>query len=179
MATRRWIGAALGLTLAVAFSLLWHFAAPLGPIATSVSDGETSSLSILGYSYAFAERGPHWRDSSMIISVVTLCSALAAAEARNRFDCNNTNASNQRCTWWPLPTSVVLAIAVWTVATINPPASGGIDMVHPDSIAAQLSRSPAFRDSSTVFLIECLAVSIVIGAVFAVGLRVADGHKRS
>ncbi|OZC51068.1 hypothetical protein CH286_05930 [Rhodococcus sp. WWJCD1] len=179
MVMSRWIGAALGLTLAVALSLLWQFAAPLSAFDATALPGETGSVTIVGYSIAFVERGPHWLAPSLIISAVTLCASATAAEARNRLGHNDTDASNFRCTWWPLPTSVLLAITVWTVATVDPPASAGVDMVHPDSIAAQMSRSPLFRDSSTVFLIECLTISIAIGAVFTAGQRAADGCRRS
>lgn len=56
---------------------------------------------------------------------------------------------------------------MWAAAAVSPPQVSGIALVHPDSMAAQMSESPLFRESSLVFLIECLAVSIVIGAVFA------------
>lgn len=42
-----------------------------------------------------------------------------------------------------------------------------------------LYRSPLFGDSSPVYLIECLAISIALGAVFAAGQRAAYGYWRS
>lgn len=50
-------------------------------------------------------------------------------------------------------------------------------MVDPDSMAAQMSESPLFRESSLVFLIECLTASIVIGAMFA-GIQYAADRRR-
>lgn len=154
----RSIAAALGVVLAAMFSLLWHFAAPLAPFDPATVSGETGSVSILGYAQLFTEQGPPWFPSSLVIGALTLCVVAAAARIRG---------SRQSPFWWPLPTSMFLGASVWAAAAVSPPQVSGIALVHPDSMAAQMSESPLFRESSLVFLIECLAVSIVIGAVFA------------
>ncbi|OZD62120.1 hypothetical protein CH272_12025 [Rhodococcus sp. 05-340-1] len=72
---------------------------------------------------------------------------------------------------------MLLGVSLWAVATVSPPPTLGIVMVDPDSMAAQMSESPLFRESSLVFLIECLTASIVIGAMFA-GIQYAADRRR-
>ncbi|MDV8025278.1 hypothetical protein [Rhodococcus sp. IEGM 1330] len=161
----RWIAIVFGLTLAAALSLLWHFAAPLAPFEPAVTSGESGSISILGYAALFTEQGPPWFPSSLVISALTLCAVAAAAWIRG---------SRQSLFWCPQPTSVFLGGSLWAAATVSPPPVSGIALVHPDSTAARMSESPLFRESSLIFLAECLTASIVIGAVFAGIQLVAD-----
>ena len=164
----RWIAIVFGLTLSAALSLLWHFAAPLAPFVPAATSGESSSISILGYALMFTEQGPPWFPSSLVIGAVTLCAVAAAAWMRG---------SRRSLFWWPLPTSALLGGSLWAAATVSPPPTLGIVMVDPDSMAAQMSESPLFRESSLVFLVECLTASIVIGAVFA-GIQYAADRRR-
>ncbi|MDI6628267.1 MAG: hypothetical protein QME72_11165 [Rhodococcus sp. (in: high G+C Gram-positive bacteria)] len=117
----------------------------------------------------FTEQGPPWLPSSLVIGALTLCTVAAATWTR-RF--------RQSLFWWPLPTSVFLGGSLWAAAAVNPPRASGIAMVHPDSMTARMSNSPLFRESSLVFLVECLTASIVIGAVFAAIQYAADRRRR-
>lgn len=155
---RAWTALVFALTLAAALSSLWHFAAPLAPFDPAAVSGETGSVSIIGYAQLFTEQGPPWFPSSLVIGALTLCVVAAAARIRG---------SRQSLFWWPLPTSVFLGASLWASAAVGPSQVSGLALVHPDSMAAQMWESPLFRESSLVFLIECLTVSIVIGAVFA------------
>ena len=165
----RWTAIVFGLTLATALSFLWHFAAPLAPFDPAAISGESGSISILGYAQLFTEQGPPWFPSSLVISALTLCTVAAAAWIRR---------SRQSLFWWPLPISVFLGGSLWAAATVSPPPVSGIALVHPDSLAAQMSESPLFRESSLVFLTECLTASIVIGAVFAGIQHIVDRRRR-
>ncbi|MEH6793105.1 MAG: hypothetical protein V7694_03130 [Rhodococcus sp. (in: high G+C Gram-positive bacteria)] len=149
-------------------SLLWHFAAPLAPFVPTATSGETGSVSFLDYGLLITEQGPPWVPSSLVISALTLCAVAAAAWIRR---------SRQSLFWWPLPTSLLLGVSLWAVATVSPPPASGIALVQPDSMAAQMSESPLFRESSVVFLIECLTASIVIGSVFA-GIHYITDRRR-
>jgi hypothetical protein len=164
----RWIAIVFGLALSAALSLLWHFAAPLAAFDQAATSGESGSISILGYAPLFTEQGPPWFPSSLVISALTLCAVAATAWIRG---------SRKPLFWWPLPTSVLLGVSLWAVATVSPPPTLGIVMVDPDSMAAQMSESPLFRESSLVFLIECVTASIVIGAMFA-GIQYAADRRR-
>ena len=164
----RWTTTAFALTLSVTLCILWHFAAPLLPFDPAATSGESGSVSILGYAQLFTEQGPPWFPSSLVISALTLCTVAAAAWIRG---------SRPSPFWWPLPTSMLAASALWAAATVSPPPVSGIALVQPDSMAAQMSESPLFRESSVVFLIECLTASIVIGSVFA-GIHYITDRRR-